>query len=102
METMQPNAFRYRPSSKGHYESYFLRANHPSRPLALWVRYTMFHAKGAAEADGELWCMWFDGEKNRIETAYRALPFNQCRFATDAFAIAVGDATVDDRALQGK
>jgi len=27
---------------RGHYESYFLRANHPSRPLAFWIRYTIF------------------------------------------------------------
>ena len=26
----------------GHYESWFQRANHPSRPLAFWIRYTIF------------------------------------------------------------
>ena len=37
------NATRYRPGRQlGHYESFFQRANHPSRPLAFWIRYTIF------------------------------------------------------------
>ena len=35
-----------RDSSPGHYESWFLRGNHPSRPLAFWIRYTIFHPRG--------------------------------------------------------
>src|SRR5688500_2735999 len=35
----EPNAVRYRPGeAAGHYESFFLRANHPARPLAFWIR----------------------------------------------------------------
>jgi hypothetical protein len=30
----------------GHYESCFQRANHPERPLAFWIRYTVFCPKG--------------------------------------------------------
>ena len=38
---------RFRPDDPGgHHESYVQRANHPSRPLAFWMRYTVFRPKG--------------------------------------------------------
>jgi hypothetical protein len=38
------NLARYRPGRPGgHYESYFVRANHPARPEAFWIRCTIFH-----------------------------------------------------------
>ena len=60
---MDENAARYRPGEPaGHYESYFLRANHPNRPLAFWIRYTVFSPAGRPEAaEGELWAIVFDG-----------------------------------------
>lgn len=55
---------RFRPeSTDGLYESYYLRANHPRRDLALWIRYTVFVPKGRPQqAIGELWSVFFDGE----------------------------------------
>jgi hypothetical protein len=39
----QANWTRYQPGqSAGHYESFFQRANHPIRPMAFWIRYTIF------------------------------------------------------------
>ncbi len=54
--------------SAGHYESYFLRANHPSKPIAFWFSYTLFVAKigshnNPKEPLGELWTMVFEKEK---------------------------------------
>jgi hypothetical protein len=47
----------------GHYESYYLRGNHPNRPLAFWIRYTIFSAEGRpSDALGELWAIVIDGE----------------------------------------
>ena len=44
----------------GHYESYYQRANHPSRPWAFWIRYTVFAPAGRPEAAvGELWAVFF-------------------------------------------
>ena len=43
------NAVRYRPGDEeGHYESYFQRANHPGRPLAFWIRHTIFSPRNRA------------------------------------------------------
>ena len=39
----------------GHYESWFQRANHPSRPLAFWIHYTIFCPRAQPQAAvGEL------------------------------------------------
>jgi hypothetical protein len=52
----QVNCTHYQPGQMtGHYESYFVRANHPTRPLAFWIRYTLFSPKQHPEnALGEL------------------------------------------------
>ena len=36
------------PSGKGHYESFYLKACHPSEPLGVWIRYTVH--KNSAQA----------------------------------------------------
>lgn len=79
----------------GHYESYFQRANHPERPLAFWLRYTLFQpADQQAAAYGELWAIYFDGERNQISVAKQGVPLAQCRFiAGQPFAI--GAAQLD-------
>lgn len=49
------NASRFRPEiSDGFYESYFLRANHPERPLAFWIRYTVFCPQGRPQEAQEI------------------------------------------------
>ena len=37
--TAHLNETRYQGQPQGHYESFFQRANHRSRPLAFWIRY---------------------------------------------------------------
>jgi len=43
----------------GHYESFYLKANHPSQPMALWIRYTV-HKRPGEGPMGSLWCTLFD------------------------------------------
>jgi len=90
----QVNWAQYDPSQPGgHYESYYLRGNHPERPLAFWIRYTIFSPAGRpADALGELWAIVFDGETNTHTTAKLELPFAQCAFPRDAFSVRVGSA----------
>ena len=45
---------------KGHYESFYIRACHPSGPLGVWLRYTV-HKRPDAEPKGSLWFVLFDG-----------------------------------------
>jgi len=57
-----PNALRY-DGSRGHVESYFLRANDPSRPRALWLKTTIF-APLEGPAEVESWLVLFDGARS--------------------------------------
>src|SRR5213596_1845008 len=47
------------PHLAGHYESFYLRAAHPSEPLGIWIRYTV-HKRPDAEPNASLWFTLFD------------------------------------------
>ena len=99
----QANYARYRPGQQaGHYESFFLRANHPNRPLAFWIRYTLFSPNRRPEnALGELWAVFFDGETNQHVAVKQEFPIVQCVFNTSAFFVRVGDACLEPGKLNG-
>lgn len=98
------NQTRYTPGqAAGHYESFFQRGNHPTRPLAFWIRYTIFSPKSRPqEAVGELWAIFFDGERRRHAAVKQVWPLAACRFARDAFAVRVGEATLGIDGLRGR
>lgn len=96
------NHARFCGQAEGHYESFFLRANHPSRPLAFWIRYTIFCPKGrAGDAMGELWAVFFDGESGRHVVAKQEYPLAACVFDSSAFRVGVGEATLGPNRLRG-
>lgn len=97
------NFARYRVGQRaGHYESWFQRANHPTRPLALWIRYTIFSPRGRPhEAMGELWAVFFDGETGQHVAVKEELAMSRCEFAPDRFAVTAGDARLDGAGLAG-
>ena len=97
------NYARFDPSGEGgFYESYFQRANHPSRPLAFWIRYTLFAPRGCpGDAIGELWAIWFDGEAGRTVVAKTEVPAGQFVFARDRFLAKVGPAVLEPGRLVG-
>ena len=72
----------YEPGQRsGHYESFYQRANHPDRPLAFWLRYTIFAPAGdPGAAIGELWAVAFDGETGEHAVAKQELPIADCEF----------------------
>jgi hypothetical protein len=87
----------------GHYESYFLRANHPQRQLAFWIRYTIFAPRHHYDdALGELWAIWFDGEHNRALAAKGEYPLSDSRFGADRLDVRVGGATLSAADLEGR
>lgn len=90
-------------SAGGFYESWFLRANHPTEPLAFWIRYTLFSPKGRPDAtEGQLWAIWFDGEASSITAIKQGLPLSRCTFADAGLGVRIGDAVLDERALRGE
>ena len=87
----------------GHYESWFQRANHPTRPLGFWIRYTIFvpaDAPGAAQ--GELWAIYFDGERDSICAAKQELPLAMCRFDPEGLDARIGASLLDYERLVGE
>lgn len=100
---LHANDARYRPASQdGHYESFFVRANHPSRPLGFWIRYTIFSPRHHPEqAIGELWAIAFDGETQRHVAVKQEYPLAACAFDPSRFSVRVGEASLVADALSG-
>lgn len=88
---------------RGHYESYFQRANHPERPLAFWIRYTVFSPKGRPrDAMGELWAIYFDGERDCVTAVKEVVPVRDCRFGRQALDVRMGEATLMEGQFRGR
>jgi hypothetical protein len=97
------NAARFTPGdTRGHYESYFQRANHPERPLAFWIRYTVFvPAARPQDAVGELWAIYFDGEAGEITAVKEEHPIAECSFSHSRLGVRIGAASLEDGSLRG-
>ena len=99
----EANFTRYqRGQEKGHYESFFQRANHPTRPLAFWIRYTIFSPHGRPQdAIGELWAIYFDGEKGQHCAVKTEMPMADCAFDNQGFSARIGEAELSPGQLTG-
>jgi hypothetical protein len=76
----------------GHHESFYQRANHPTRPVAFWIRYTVFSPAGRpGDAIGELWAVLFDGGTRQHAVAKQEYPIGLCEFRRYEFSVRVGD-----------
>ena len=60
------------PRDRGHYESFYVRAAHPDRPLGAWLRHTIHKAPGGAPT-GALWVTLFDGEAGGPPRTFKAV-----------------------------
>lgn len=102
MDRDSANGCRWDGRGAGHYESWFQRANHPTRPLAFWIRYTLFVPRGrAADAVGERWAVWFDGEARQVTAVKDVVPYARCRTSGRGLDVAIADATLDATSLAG-
>lgn len=98
----QINWTRYKGQLHGHYESFFQRANHPTRPLAFWIRYTIFSPTGhPEEAVGELWAICFNGETGHHIAVKKAVPLQQCIFRSSEFFVEIDGAYLKSGQLEG-
>lgn len=89
-------------SKKGHYESYFFRANHPTHALAFWIRYTIYAPKDKSQPVlGELWGIFFDGEKNKVSAAKKEYQLSNCQFSPHCLDIEFPNASASNGRLNG-
>jgi hypothetical protein len=97
------NWTRYVPGqAEGHYESFYQRANHPTRPLGFWIRYTIFSPKGKPEAAiGELWAMFFDGETGEHVAVKEEYPLGECHFDRQTLFAQIRDRVLAPGILRG-
>lgn len=96
------NRMRFDATARGgHYESWFIRANHPTERRAFWIRYTIFQSKARPEAAlGELWAIVFrDGA---ITAVKEQLPWSTCTVGERALDLRFGDATLDGARAEGE
>lgn len=80
MTSRSDNAPRLKPGTD-HVESWFLRANDPASPRAVWVKATAL-VRANGESVAEAWCSVFDHDRAR---GFRAtVPLGQARLVGDA------------------
>jgi len=61
------------PHDAGQYESFYLKASHPTEPLGIWIRYTV-HKRPAENATGSVWFTLFDAAAESPYAAKETLP----------------------------
>lgn len=89
------NKARFGARGRGFYESYFLRGNHPTRPLAFWLRYTSFCPdRDPGKCEGELWAILFDRENARHVALKSEVPWAECKFDLGRFDVRIGSSTL--------
>jgi hypothetical protein len=82
------NQPRFRDSTqKGIHESYFLKANHPTEPRAVWLKATVLVPLDGAPV-AEVWCCTFDGD--RTWGARRTVPLAEAVFSGEPLEIEFG------------
>ncbi len=101
-QAVDDNRPRFVCSERGHTESWFLRANHPTEPKALWLKATVLR-RDDGEADADAWCSLFDGE--RTVAVKETVPLSEAHFR-DGRMIDVGashfELDDDGGRLEGK
>jgi hypothetical protein len=83
-----------------YYESRYIRANHPDRPQALWLRETLL-LPTAGEPVADVWVMVFDPDGSGNRAVKEPYPIDAAEFDYDDWTARIGAATIDDRSAQG-
>jgi hypothetical protein len=79
------------------YESWYLKASHPSEPLGVWIRYTTHQKPGEPER-GSLWFTLFDAGAPH---AAKVTPGPEALSRGNGAFIRIGDAQFADGRVQG-
>lgn len=80
------------PLGKGHYESFYIKACHPSEPLGIWIRHTV-HKHSGHEPQGSVWFTLFDGAAGGPVASKVTLPGPT---VDDDAYIVIGDTRFED------
>ena len=78
------------------YESWYLKASHPTEPLGVWIRYTTHQAEGGPE-QGSLWCTLFGPDPS----AAKVTPPPDALSRGNGNFIRIGDSTFAEGRVTG-
>lgn len=84
---MNVNDRRYS-GKPGHVESWFIRANDPSAPRALWLKMTILAPLGGGAPVAETWFIWFDGSRGTTLAHKDTVPIAEASFDGDVVKVA--------------
>jgi hypothetical protein len=83
-----------------YYESRYIRANHPDRPQALWLRETLL-LPTAGDPVADVWVMVFDPDGAGNRALKEPYSLDAAFYEYDEWTARIGAATLDDRCAQG-
>jgi hypothetical protein len=83
-----------------YYESRYLRANHPDRPQALWLRETLL-LPTAGDPVADVWMMLFDPNGAGNWALKVPHPISAAEYDYETWTARIGDTTIDDHSAQG-
>lgn len=83
-----------------YYESRYIRANHPDRAQALWLRETLLLTHdGASSAD--VWVMLFDPDGDGNRAVKQPFAVEEADFRSEPWTVRIGDTFLDDQHARG-
>jgi hypothetical protein len=94
---------RYDPAStRGHVESWFLKANDPTGRRALWLKWTIWAGDRApGQAVAEAWAVAFGTSRGHIATK-STVPFERATFARGALGATIDGCTLAPESARGR
>jgi hypothetical protein len=83
-----------------YYESRYIRANHPDKPQALWLRETLL-LPTAGDPVAEVWVMVFDPEGQGNRALKQPYSVDAAAYEYDNWTARIGATSIDDRSAHG-
>ncbi|MCX2933828.1 hypothetical protein ORI20_26505 [Mycobacterium sp. CVI_P3] len=83
-----------------YYESRFIRANHPDRAQAIWLRWTLLLPE-PGDAAADVWVMVFDPEGAGNRAIKVAHPATVADYLSDPWSARIADTVIDDVGARG-
>jgi len=103
MKSLNNTIYKAKEHNKGHYESFFIRANHKKNPKAFWIRYTIFSPKDKNKNTiAELWAVVFNKQTNNHYSLKSEFPINESNFSNDSLNVNIDDSILNDKIAKGK
>ncbi|MEE2829658.1 MAG: hypothetical protein VX498_10770 [Myxococcota bacterium] len=97
------DSVRWAEGSRGHVESFFLKANDPRRPgQAFWLKFTLLAPKAPGEPNlAEVWAIRFDGSTGEHRAGKSSFKAEQARLSRDGLGVEVGDCLLEPGRTRG-